>query len=118
MKNNFEKFYSDWKSSGYKKFLKPSVDRIDDYGTYTKDNIQLMTFYENWQKAIKDKVEGKTNKQNKAVVAISPIGEEFLFHSIKDASRKTGADSKNIQYCCDGKPKYKTSKGYKWKWAE
>ena len=115
-KNGFKEIYDNWKKKGYKKFDKPSVDRIDDYKTYTIDNIQLVTFKENWEKSIKDKTEGKTNKQNKAVVGVYPDGREVEFYSIANASLKTGADRKNIIYCCDKKPKYKTAKGIVWRW--
>lgn len=114
--NNFQAMFDEWKQSGYDKWYKPSIDRIDDHGTYTKDNIQLMTFRDNWEKSIDDKVIGNTNKQNKSVLGHYPTGEVVEFHSISEASRITGADTKNIKYCCDKKPKYKTAKGIKWEW--
>lgn len=114
--NNFKEMFNTWKESGYDKWYKPSIDRIDDYGTYTKDNIQLLTFSENWEKSIYDKVVGNTNKQNKAVVGYYPNGEVVEFHSVSEASRVTKANVKNIIYCCNKKPRYKTSKGIRWEW--
>lgn len=45
--SNFEKLYNDWVNSGYDKWLKPSVDRLDDTIGYNFNNIQLITWKEN-----------------------------------------------------------------------
>ena len=46
----FHELYNNWYISGYDKYIKPSVDRKNDYLPYTKDNIQLITFGENVKK--------------------------------------------------------------------
>lgn len=46
-KNNFKKLYDNWVKSGYKKYKKPSVDRIDDFKHYSLDNIRLGTWMDN-----------------------------------------------------------------------
>jgi len=57
-----------WKNSGYKKMLKPSIDRIDDYGGYSFENIQLMSWQENMDKAFIDIKSGKNSKTLRAIV--------------------------------------------------
>ena len=44
------------------------TDRIDDYKSYTLDNIQLITFRENVLKAHEDQITGKNRKLNKAAI--------------------------------------------------
>jgi len=45
--NDFVNLFKNWLDSGYKKDYKPSVDRIDDFKSYTLKNIQLGTWYDN-----------------------------------------------------------------------
>lgn len=113
----FHELYDKWVESGYFKGNKPSVDRINDYVGYTMDNIQLMTFKQNLDKSHQDKINGKNTKQCRAVVGtIKGTEESTVFYSVAEASRVTGANGKNIQYCCQGKPKYKSAGGYTWKY--
>ncbi len=46
----FHELYNNWVESGYEKMLVPSVDRIDDYESYTMDNISIATWDENNKK--------------------------------------------------------------------
>lgn len=116
-KNNFKEIYDNWVNNDYLKDYKPSVDRIDDYKPYTIDNIQLMTWRENRDKCHRDKINGINNKQSKAVVAtIKGTDKSAIYYSIAEASRVLGIDSKNIIYCCQRKPKYKTAGGYTWRY--
>jgi len=46
----FITLYEKWVESGYDKDLAPSVDRIDSNKPYTKNNIQVMTWYDNNKK--------------------------------------------------------------------
>lgn len=39
--NNFKELYDSWAKSGYKKELKPSADRKDDFLPYAINNITL-----------------------------------------------------------------------------
>jgi len=115
----FHSLYSKWVSSGYLKKLKPSVDRLNDYKSYSMDNIQLMTFGENQDKSHRDKINGINTKQCKAVVAtVKGTDKSAVYYSIAEASRVLGVDSKNINYCCQNKPKYKSAGGYTWKYLE
>ncbi len=43
----YQAIYKDWVESGFQKKLAPSIDRIDNNGHYSRDNIQVVTSYEN-----------------------------------------------------------------------
>lgn len=43
----FHRLYDRWVTSGYLTEKKPSIDRIDSIKSYTFDNMQLLTYYEN-----------------------------------------------------------------------
>lgn len=46
----FFELYEAWQESGYSKWMKPSVDRIDPSGHYCIGNIEIMTWKENDEK--------------------------------------------------------------------
>lgn len=98
----FNELYDGWIESGYKKMMKPSVDRVDDYKGYTFDNIQLMTWGENHKKGIMDKMRGNNNKQSKAVIGTNrENGAVMSFHSISQASRELNINQSHICSCCN-----------------
>jgi len=112
----FHELYDNWKSSGFEKSLTPSCDRLDDYKSYTLDNLQVVTWIENNQRSHKDMISGVNNKRGKPVVGVNIYtGERFEFHSIHEAGRKTPADYQNIWKCIKGK--YNSAGGYKWEYA-
>lgn len=45
--NDFVNLFKNWVDSGYKKDHKPSVDRVDNFKSYTLKNIRLGTWYDN-----------------------------------------------------------------------
>lgn len=47
---NFETLFNNWINDNYSKNSCPSIDRIDNKKCYTIDNIQLMTWGENYKK--------------------------------------------------------------------
>ena len=55
----FDFLFQKWKESGYLKQFKPSIDRLNDFKTYSFDNICLTTFKENEIKGHKDRHLGK-----------------------------------------------------------
>ena len=115
--DNFNSLYSNWVASGYLSKLKPSGDRLDDYKPYTFDNLRLITWGENEQKARDDVKNGINNKKSKCCIQISLEGEIIAeFFSLRDASRHTGSDSAGISSCCKGKQK--THNGFIWKYKE
>lgn len=110
----FDEFYDEWVKSGYDRWKKPSVDRIDDYKSYTFDNIQLMTWRGNNNKAHKNRVAGVNNKYNKSVLQYDLNGNFVAEHySISQASRITGIDISSISMASRGIRK--TAGNYKWK---
>jgi len=110
--SNFKELFNNWVNSDYDKYLVPSVDRLDDYKSYSPTNIRLVTFRDNLDKISSDKINGINNKQNVAVVQYTKKGQ-FVneFHSVSEAIRQTGA---YVSECCLGKRK--TSKGFKFKY--
>lgn len=58
--NNFKKFYNEWVDSNYLKSEKPSIDRIDDYKPYTKNNIRLVKWKDNKDKQTTDILLGRS----------------------------------------------------------
>jgi len=47
---NYMKLYKEWKASGYQNALSPTLDRIDNTGHYSLDNIQILTLRDNSSK--------------------------------------------------------------------
>ena len=113
----FHTLYLKWVDSGYEKDLKPSVDRLDDYKPYTMDNIQLVTWRENYRKAHKDKINRINTKSLVGVIQYSKNGDVIKIHNcILDAANSTNTSSGNIINCCKGLRN--TTGGFKWKYKE
>ena len=109
----FDKLYSDWELSGYETKLRPSVDRLDDYKTYSLTNIQLITWRENNKKFHKDAINGINNKLSNAVHQYCLEGNYVQsFYSIAEAARQTGLSRPNISAACNGNKK--TVGGFQW----
>jgi hypothetical protein len=113
--SSFNILYNNWVKSGYNKNLTPSIDRINDYKSYTFDNIQLITWEENINKAHADRINGINNKTSKAVLQYS-LNEDFIkeYHSLAEAERQTGVFATTITQVCLNK--YKQSGGYIWRY--
>lgn len=112
---DFEKLYNNWVKSGYLKEEKPSVDRLDDYKSYTFDNIQLITWKENNKKAREDTKIGKLHKATRQIDQFD-IDGTFIktYMSIAIASRETNSNPKAISECLSGRAK--TSNKFIWKY--
>ncbi len=111
----FHELYSEWKASGHKRRLRPSVDRKCDNVHYCMNNIQLMTWEENSEKAHKDQKTGELFSGKDLI----PIQQALVdgtvinhFVSIREASRQTGIQEPNISRCSRGKRK--TAGGFIW----
>ncbi len=57
-KHDFKKLYKVWVKSGYKKNLKPSIDRKNDFKGYSFSNIKLGTWKENMKHQVNDIANG------------------------------------------------------------
>ena len=114
---NFENLYQNWVKSNYDKDLAPSIDRLDDYKPYSLDNIQLMTWKENREKAYEDQRSGINNKNAKTVHQYD-INNNFIksYVSVAIAAKENGVQQTCISRCCLNKQK--KSGGYKWKYEK
>lgn len=90
-KNNFKELYNNWVKSGYKKNLKPSVDRLDDFKPYSFCNIRLTTWGDNFLKSVNDKILGigTQGAQCKPVLQISNNKIVAEYPSYSQAKRLT-----------------------------
>lgn len=114
---NFKSLYDAWVLSNYNKDKTPSVDRIDDYGYYTIDNIQLITWRENLENCAINIKSGKNRKISKSVDQYSMDGDYIRsFFSLTEAGRVIGTHRGNIRACCKGKTSH--AKGYVFKYSK
>jgi hypothetical protein len=112
----YDKLFTAWVKSGYLTKLKPSIDRLDDTIGYTPDNIQLVTWEQNNNKAKQHQRLGilNTAKPLKQVIQYT-LDNIFIqsFISSQEASRVTGVNQRNISQVCIGKRI--TAGGYIWR---
>ncbi len=109
----FHLIFNNWKRLGYQKDYRPSIDRKNDYLGYTMDNIRITIHLKNVLRGHKDRKNGRNNKQNKEVLQYSKDMDVVgVFHSIHEASRKTGVTFQNISKVCN-KERLKSG-GYFW----
>lgn len=122
----YHTLFEQWETSGFQKDLSPSVDRLDDYKTYSLDNIQLVTWKENNDKGRYWQVIGKNTKNSLAVDQLTEDGDFIQrFHSMMEASRVCGIDNSKIGNVCRALPikkgnrmsTPKTAGGFKWRYS-
>lgn len=112
---NFEKLYNNWVESGYKKDLKPSVNRLKDNIPYTHDNIELVTWKENKEDQYNKSKNGEIGNELKPIIKYSTEGIQIKeFTSINEAVRETGLAQGNLWKVLNGIGK--TLGGYIWKY--
>ncbi len=114
--NGIEHLWINYIESGYNKDLKPSIDRIDDYGVYSFDNMQLITWRENNIKGVNGDKHHKSchNKQNrKPVGLVKDIKDNcfIAFDSLIECAAWLGVHKVSVSRVLCGKRK--TIKGYK-----
>ena len=113
----FHELYNEWVNSDYETKLRPSIDRKDDYKSYSFGNIRLTTWCDNEKRGWADRKNGINNKASKAVEQYDLNGD-FIdeYYSTMQAERCRGINHTNISRCCKGK--YKTAGGYIWKYKD
>lgn len=100
--------YKDWENNNFIKEKSPSIDRINPHIGYTIDNIQMVTWKENFEKSKKEK------KGAKKVNMIKDNKIIKTFNSVTEASLLTGVCLSNIALCA-GK-KRGMAGGFKWEY--
>lgn len=104
-KDEFNSLYKTWVESKYYRFLKPSIDRIDDSKGYSFDNMQVVTWQENDDK-------GKASKETKVKAFIDGIWVQF--ESVTKASEELEINRRSISNVLSGLSK--TAGGLKWEY--
>lgn len=117
--HGLDKLWSNWYDSQFSKELSPSIDRLDPNHSYTLQNIRLVTWTENNDKAYEDR---KTcihiTKQNRQVMQFTLDGIPVKqFGSISAAARETGITRININDVCRKKAHCKTAGGFLWEYV-
>lgn len=114
---NFEGLYINWTKSGYKRDLKPSCDRTDDYRGYDLKRLNIVAWYENRENYDSDRLNGINKKQLKAVIGTNKTTKEKLeFYSISEAYRQTKIGISSISRCCN--KILKSAGGYTWEFKK
>lgn len=113
----YHELFDIWVESGYKKMLAPSVDRLDDYKTYSLDNIRLTDWFNNKKKHWEDRKSGRNNKVSKRVNKYG-LDNVFIcsYHSIREASRECSITYQGISKVCN--ELRGTAGGYQWRFEE
>ncbi len=110
----FHRLYSEWKESGYKKRLVPSVDRKEDSVHYCMSNIRLMTWNENRAKSFVDRLNGDST----ICISVDKLTLDGAYicsyKSMSIAARDNDIRQGNIHNCCEGRNK--SAGGFKWKY--
>lgn len=108
----FERLFIEWKKSGYKKELKPSIDRISFKKGYDKDNIHWLTWEEN---RFKQRMEFRLIRAKKVGRLLNGTLIE-IYKSVSDAVEKFGVSQGNLSSCLNGTRR--TAKGYEWRYMD
>ena len=100
---SFSRLYDNWVKSKYNKWLKPSIDRIDDNKGYTLSNIQIMTWRENKDKEHRDLKSGKLLSRHTPIVQYDLKGNKIAeFVSQQEAGRQLNIKQSYISRVCTG----------------
>ena len=113
--DNFEELYNNWVKSKYQKDLRPSINRLDNLKGYSFDNIELITWRENYMKDI-DRNRKLAVKSNMRPILQFTRKGKFIngYESIMSAGRNTKINPSQILQVC--KNFRKTAGNYIWKY--
>jgi len=108
----FDMLYNNWKNTGYKKDLKPSIDRIDDDVGYKYSNVRLVTWFDNRHNQYKG-----VYKIIKSVKQYDLCGKFIKkYDSITLAAKLTNSIIGKISSCC--KYQRDTHNNFIWRYSE
>ncbi len=101
----FLSLHKNWCENAFNKYLAPSVDRKDDYKSYTFDNIQIMTWIENLEKSFispKTLASRQSRGKGKRTVYQFSLDGVFInqYDSAYSAMKKSFVQYRNIGACC------------------
>lgn len=100
--SEFNKLYINWVQSGFKRENRPSIDRINDYETYSFENIELTTWGNHFSTCCEKQLrqEGRNQTESCPVIQFSLKGEKIKeFNSIRQASKFTKIEASLIRRC-------------------
>ena len=108
----FKRLYDEWVKHNYNKQYKPTIDRIDCFGTYNFKNIHCLSWADN---RYKQRMELKRIRSRK--VLMLKDGEVVKeFNSQRQAVIETSLSQGNLSSCLSGRRKY--CGGYEWKYKD
>ena len=113
---DYIELHRNWVKSDYDSDLKPSIDRINHKKRYSLNNIQVMTWRENFEKGI---AESDSSVKRKKVEQLTLKGVYIkTFASIKTAQKslKLMKADTGISQVCNGRRK--SCGGFKWKFSD
>lgn len=109
--SEFLRLFNLWVADDYSKKSKPSVDRINPYRGYEFNNMQWLSWNENYLKGIAEVSE----KKHKPILMMKNGVEIGKFKSVKDAQYFLGLKS-NGDISDNLRGKRKTVKGYSFRY--
>lgn len=109
----FERLYADWIASGYKRNLRPCVDRMNAKKGYLKTNIQWLSVRDNNLKGVMEK---KIGKKYKKVLQIKDGVVINSFRTQAQAGLHVGLRQADISIAISGNNR--TAAGFQWKYSD
>lgn len=113
--HGYAQLHADWVAKEFDKRSSPSADRLNDYLPYTLDNLRLITWGENDDKAHTCFKNGDLFNKQTPVRQLTKTGEFVAsFVSQLAAERATGVSQGNIGIVCRNTGRRKSAGGFKW----
>lgn len=109
----FHEIYDKWIQSGYDRWQKPSVDRLDPFESYTPTNIEVTTWQENVDRNLKAVKKGEARVEYAPVIQLDMEGnfiKEFI--NVRIAERELNIAYQNIWKVCNNRRNH--AGNYKW----